>query len=501
MSKSLEVILKTAFTNLRKGASTRVMCASFALSLLVVAGAGADVAPFVPSDREVLVHLAKDNDAAVNLAQQVFAAAELGYQEKASSQALQDYLKQRKFKITAGVAGIPTAFVATYGRGEPVIGILAEFDALPGLSQAPVPSRQPVAVDAPGHACGHHLFGAASANAGAAIAAWLRSSGTKGTIKVFGTPAEEGGSGKVYMAREGVFDGVAAMLHWHPGSANTAAASSTTANKSGRFQFHGRAAHAASAPHLGRSALDGVEAMNYMVNLMREHVPMTSRMHYVITHGGQAPNIVPEFAEVYYYVRHPERDVAQELFERVVNAAKAAAQGTETRLEYEVMHGNYPVLPNETLARRVDANMRSLQPLQYTAKETKFAQTIRETLTGKLLPLSSVGVVQPYKVGSTFGSTDVGDVSWQVPTVGFRTATWVPGTPAHSWQAVAAGGMSIGHKGMLLASQVLALTGSQLYRDKDLLERAEQEMRVARGEDFVYQALLGDRQPPLNYRR
>jgi aminobenzoyl-glutamate utilization protein B len=467
---------------------------------LAAAPVSADVAPFVPSDRQVLVHLAKDSKAAVGLAQQVFAAAELGYQEQASSKALQAYLKRRKFKVTAGVAGIPTSFVATYGQGEPVIGILAEFDALPGLSQAPVPERQPVQADGPGHACGHHLFGAASASAGAAIAAWLRSSGTKGTIKVFGTPAEEGGSGKVYMAREGVFDGVAAMLHWHPGSSNSAAASSTTANKSGRFQFHGRAAHAASAPHLGRSALDGVEVMNYMVNMMREHVPMTSRLHYVITKGGQAPNIVPEFAEVYYYVRHPERDVAEELFERVVNAAKAAAQGTETRLEYEVMHGNYPVLPNEVLARRVDANMRSLQLLQYTPKETQFAQTLRETLTGKLMPLSSVGVVQPYKVGSTFGSTDVGDVSWQVPTVGFRTATWVPGTPAHSWQAVAAGGMSIGHKGMLLASQVLALTGSQLYLDDNLLSLAAQELQVARGEDFVYQALLGDRQPPLDYR-
>lgn len=460
----------------------------------------ADVAPFVPSDRQVLGLLAKESKAAVKLADQVFAAAELGYKEQASSNALQDYLKRRKFKITTGVAGIPTAFVATYGQGEPVIGILAEFDALPGLSQAPVAERQPVQVDAPGHACGHHLFGAASASAGAAIASWLRSTGTKGTIKVFGTPAEEGGSGKVYMAREGVFDGVAAMLHWHPGSLNTAAASSTTANKSGRFQFHGRAAHAASAPHLGRSALDGVEAMNYMVNLMREHVPMTSRIHYVITKGGQAPNIVPEFAEVYYYVRHPERDVAATLFERVVNAAQAAAQGTETRLEYEVMHGNYPVLPNESLARRVDANMRSLKLLEYTPKETLFAENIRSSLTGKIPPLSSIGVVQPYKVGTTFGSTDVGDVSWQVPTVGFRTATWVPGTPAHSWQAVAAGGMSIGHKGMLLASQVLALTGSQLYLDQDLLSRATNELKVARGEDFVYAALLGDRKPPLDYR-
>ncbi len=225
-----------------------------------------------------------------------------------------------------------------------------------------------------GHACGHHLFGAASASAGVAIANWLDANNQSGTIKVFGTPAEEGGSGKVYLARAGLFDGVDVMLHWHPGSANSASPYSTTANKSGRFTFSGRAAHAASAPDKGRSALDGVEVMNYMVNMMREHVPQTSRIHYVITDGGDAPNIVPESAQVYYYVRHPEPEQVVALFDRVVNAANAAAMGTETSVDVEVMHGNYPVLPNHTLAKMVDDTLRAMGGISYSPKRTEICR-------------------------------------------------------------------------------------------------------------------------------
>ena len=224
--------------------------------------------------------------------------------------------------------------MASAGSGGPHIGILAEFDALPGLSQNAVPTRSPITVDMPGHACGHHLFGAASVAAAIAISRWMEDSDTKGTVSVFGTPAEEGGSGKVYMARAGLFRDLDIVLHWHPGDNNGASPSSTNANKSGRFEFHGIAAHAASAPDRGRSALDGVEAMNHMVNMMREHVPSNARLHYVITDGGDAPNIVPEFAEVYYYVRHPRVDRVNALFERLLDAARGAALGTGTRMEY-----------------------------------------------------------------------------------------------------------------------------------------------------------------------
>jgi aminobenzoyl-glutamate utilization protein B len=452
-------------------------------------------------DAQVLARVEAQNATGIALAQEIWGLAELGYQEHRSSEALRKYLSSNGFEVRSVVADIPTAFVATAGSGKPVIGILAEFDALPGLSQAALPQRNPVLEGAPGHACGHHLFGAASATAGVAVAQWLKASGRRGTVRVYGTPAEEGGSGKVYLTRAGVFDDVDAVLHWHPGSRNDASPSSSTANKSGRFTFHGIAAHAAAAPDRGRSALDGVEAMNYMVNLLREHIPSDSRIHYVITNGGEAPNIVPETAQVYYYVRHPNLVTVQALFDRVVTAARAAALGTGTEMDVEVMHGNYPLLPNEALARRVHANLQALGGIVYDPDEQRFAEQIRTTLIGEVPGLETAGSVQPFRVHQNMGSTDVGDVSWIVPTVGFYTATWVPGTAAHSWQAVAAGGMSIGHKGMLLASRLLAITAADLYREPALLAAARAELGRRRGPNFHYVALLGEREPPLDYRR
>ena len=455
---------------------------------------------FAAADQRVLAEVEKERAASIALADDIWGFAELGYLETKSSARLQGYLSESGFAVESGVADIPTAFVATYGEGQPVIGILAEFDALPGLSQAAKAVRQPVADGMPGHACGHHLFGAASASAGVAVARWLAATGASGTVRVYGTPAEEGGSGKVYMVRAGLLDDVDVVLHWHPGDRNEASAASSTANKSGRFRFHGAAAHAASAPERGRSALDGVEAMNFMVNLMREHIPEDSRIHYVITDGGDAPNIVPESAEVYYYVRHPKLPTVKALFERVVKAAEAAALGTGTQMTFEVMHGNYPVLPNETLARMVDANLRRLGGFTYSPEEQRFAEAVHQTLGEVALPLGTESEVQPFILRQGRGSTDVGDVSWAAPTVGFSTATWVPGTPAHSWQAVAAGGTSIGHKGMLLAARLLALTATDLYRDTELIKRAWAELREKRGADFEYEALLGGRTPPLDYR-
>ena len=459
------------------------------------------VSPALAVEDGVLGHVEANAPAARALAQDIWRLAEVGYLEADSSQRLQGFLADRGFEVEAGVADIPTAFVASAGSGEPVIGILAEFDALPGLSQAAVPERRPLEENGAGHACGHHLFGAASPTAGAAIAAWLEETGRPGTVRVYGTPAEEGGSGKVYMTRAGLFDDVDVMLHWHPSDRNDASPSSSTANKSGRFTFKGIAAHAAAAPERGRSALDGVEAMNFMVNLMREHIPQDSRIHYVITDGGDAPNIVPEEAQVYYYVRNPDPEMVKSLFERVVDAARAGALGTGTEMSYEVMHGNYPVLPNDVLARLVHENLQQLGGIEYDADELAFARELRSTLGGKLPPVSAAGDVQPFVFRQNMGSTDVGDVSWTVPTVGFGTATWVPGTPAHSWQAVAAGGTSIGQKGMLLAARLLAVTAVDLYENPELRAAARDEFEGRRGSDFEYQALLGDRDPPLDYRK
>lgn len=453
-------------------------------------------------EEEVLLgHLEARQKTDEEIALKIWHLAELGYQEEASSALLRQQAEAAGFAVEQGVAGIPTAFVASYGQGKPVIGILAEFDALPGLSQAAVPQRQPRVEGAAGHACGHHLFGAASTAAATAVAAWLQERGISGTVRLYGTPAEEGGSGKVYMARAGLFDDVDAMLHWHPKDRNDASPYSTNANKSAKFRFYGVAAHAAGAPERGRSALDGVEAMNHMVNLLREHVPEATRIHYVITRGGEAPNVVPEFAEVFYYVRHPDAGEVGALWQRVVAAAEGAALGTGTRMEYEVIHGNYNILPNHTLAKVVDTQLRRVGGIQYDEEETRFARDIASSLGKVDLALGSQAQIQPFAPRAVRSSSDVGDVSWLVPTAGFYAATWVPGTGTHSWQAVAAGGTSIGTKGMGVAARTLALTAARLYEEPALIAAAQAELEAARGADYVHRPLLGDRQPPLDYRR
>ncbi|MFC1485902.1 amidohydrolase, partial [Candidatus Latescibacterota bacterium] len=435
-----------------------------------------------------------------NLAQKIWQLAEVGYQEVESSSLLQSELARAGFSIEAGVAGIPTAFVASYGQGRPVIGILAEYDALPGFSQDRVPERKPIIQDGAGHACGHHLLGTASTAAAIAVREVLADFNLPGTIRLYGTPAEEGGSGKVYMARAGLFDNVDAVLHWHPGNKNKVRHISNKANKSAKFRFFGRAAHTGS-PHRGRSALDGVEAMNDMVNLLREHVPEETRFSYIITNGGTAPNVVPEFAEVYYYVRHPEISQLEQIWERVVATARGAALGTDTRMEYEVIHGNYNILPNETLVQVVDSNLRLVGGINYTQTEYQFAQAIRQSLEDSDLELGSESEIQPLEFIQAGSSTDVGDISWLVPTAGFHTATFVPGTSAHTWQAVAAGGMSIGTKGMIVAAKTLALTTIDLLTDSSTIEKARLELEKKKGKDFKYKPLLGDRDPPLDYRR
>ncbi len=454
--------------------------------------------------KNALAHLDKNRAEYEKVAQQIWEWAELGYLEDKSSSLLQSTLEKAGFQIEKGVAGIPTAFVASYGSGKPVIGILAEFDALPGISQDNVPEKQARKGSNAGHACGHHLFGTASSAAAMALKDYLEKSGKKGTIRLYGTPAEEGGAGKVYMVRAGLFSDVDAVLHWHPGSRNDASAGSSLANKSAKFRFYGTASHAAAAPQNGRSALDAVEAMNFMVNMMREHIPEKSRMHYVITRGGEAPNVVPAFAEVYYYIRHPEREVVQRNFDWVVKAAEGAAIGTETRMDYEVIHGVYNLKPNGVLAELVHKNMESLGGFEYTPEEKAFAEKIKQSFPKhRQQDLNLVTQVNSFSVSEDAfpGSTDVGDISWVVPTAGLSTATWVPGTSAHSWQAVAAGGMSIGHKGMMLAAKTLAITGIDLFEAPAIIEKAQKELDERVGANFEYTPLLGKRKPPLDYRK
>lgn len=434
-----------------------------------------------------------------SLEKQIWNYAEVGYQEVKSSALLQEQLKKEGFKIQSGVADIPTAFTATFGEGKPVIGILGEFDALPGLSQDSIPEKKPIGGIA-GHACGHHLFGVGSMASAIALKNWLTSTGHKGTIRFYGTPAEEGGSGKVYMVRAGLFDDVDVVLHWHPGDRNNANSSSSLANKSAKFRFRGLSAHAAGAPDRGRSALDGVEVMNYAVNMMREHVPSATRIHYVITNGGKAPNVVPDFAEVYYYVRHPSRDYVKSIWERVQKAAQGAAMATGTTVEEEIIGGVHELLPNEVLGKLMHANMEKVGGYKMTPTEVAFAEKIIKTQGMAESTIAATEKVDPFSDESAGGgSTDVGDISWVVPTVGCRTATWVPGTPAHSWQAVAAGGTSIGRKGMMIAAKTIASTAIDLFLNPQAIIDAKAEFNKRRG-SYKYEALLGDRKPALNYR-
>ncbi len=315
-----------------------------------------------------------------DVALQIWSFAELGFQESRSSGLLQQQLSEAGFTVRAGVADMPTAFVAEWGSGEPVIGILAEFDALPGLSQDTVPSRQPIVEGGSGHGCGHNLYGTASTAAAIAVKQWLEESQTKGTIRLYGTPAEEGGDGKVYMVMDGEFKDADAVLSWHPGDRNDASPSHNLAVISAYFRFHGVAAHAAAAPDRGRSALDAAEAMDMMVNQLREHVPQTTRIHNVIRNGGLAPNVVPDYAESEYYVRHPSADTAMAILQRVVDAAKGAALGTGTTMDYEIFNGSYAHLTNQTLARLMDANLRRVGGVTYSPEETAFAEEMQTTL-------------------------------------------------------------------------------------------------------------------------
>ncbi|SDJ62774.1 amidohydrolase [Microbulbifer yueqingensis] len=442
---------------------------------------------------------------ATGLADNLWNWAEMGYQETRSSAAIQEHLQEAGFSVETGIGDIPTAFVASYkqGRGGPVIGLLAEMDALPGVAQHAVPEYSPIEGQAAGHACGHHLFGAGSTAAAIMLSRWLEETGTPGEIRLYGTPAEEGGSGKVYMVRAGAFEGTDVVLQWHPGDRNAALPTSSLANRSAKFRFKGVASHAAAAPERGRSALDGVEAMNFMVNMLREHVPDSTRIHYVITDGGMAPNVVPAQAEVFYYVRDNTAADLEPVWERVEQIARAAAQGTGTSVEWEIIHGNHSLLPNQVLNRLLDASMRQFGGIEYSKSEEKFARSLDGLASkpGRMIGDQKKIVDYDPSEAPSPGSTDVGDVSWNVPTGGFATATWVPGTSAHTWQAVAAGGTSIGHKGMLLAAETLALAGIQLLREPGLVEQATREFERKRGDDFEYAPLLGDREPPLDYRK
>jgi aminobenzoyl-glutamate utilization protein B len=431
-----------------------------------------------------------------DLADRVWAYAETALREHRSAAALADYAERQGFKVQRGVAGMPTAFIATYGSGRPVVGVMGEYDALPGLSQKADPVQQPLVAGAPGHGCGHNLFGAASLGAAVAIKEQIAAGKIEGTVVFFGTPAEEDVGAKSYMARDGVFDGVDVLLAWHPADEMLADLDTGQAMVDLMVEFRGRNAHAASDPWNGRSALDAAELFTHGVSLMREHVRPTTRMHYVIAGGGDVPNVVPENARVWLWLRDWKRSEVEGLLARTHELARGAATMTETTAKVTVQGGSWEMLVNEAGARLLHDNLVWLGPPQYTAAEQAYARQLQQA-TG----VPAVGMTAAVKplakpADPEGGSTDVADASWVVPTLHVSVATAPLGVPWHAWPVVASSGSSIGHKGMLLASKTLAATMVDLYERPEALAAVRAEFQAGKG-DTVFVPYVPDGPPPL----
>ncbi|MDB0580805.1 amidohydrolase [Salinicoccus roseus] len=420
------------------------------------------------------------------MAQDIWDHPQTAYEETYASGIQKKELKNHGFTIKDQVGGLDTAFVAEFGQGRPIIGILGEYDALPGLSQTVSPTKKEAEPNGPGHGCGHNLLGTAGVEAVVALKEKMEEEGLAGTIRYYGCPAEEVLSGKTHMAKSGVFDDLDSALTWHPMTRNASMDVSMQSMVSIKFHFKGKPAHAAASPEAGRSALDSVEMMNMGVNYLREHVPDGTRMHYTITDGGLAPNIVPEKASVWYFLRGSSKEEVEGILHRVQNIAKGAALMNETEVESEIIGFPYETLPNDPLNELMYHNMLESAPLEYTEEEQAFVEELAHSLptAGKpfeeLLPTSIS--FNPYQPGVSMpGSTDVGDVSWITPT-GTITTTCAPvGTALHSWQATAVFGTQVGYKGMHLAASSMALTAYDLLINKDdVLEKAKETFKQLR---------------------
>ncbi len=451
------------------------------------------------ADDAVLTRVAAHAERFGAISRQIWESPELGFHELKSSALLRDELRANGFTIAGAVAGMPTAFTATWGSGKPVIGIMGEFDALPGLSQKDQPTQDPVTAGAPGHGCGHNLLGSGAALAAVAAKEEMQARGLKGTIRYYGTPAEEGGGGKIYMIHAGLFRDVDVVLTWHPGDANRVSLHSNLANNGGKFRFYGIASHAAAAPDKGRSALDGALLMLHAIEMLREHVPQETRMHYIISNGGSAPNVVPAFAEVTLVARHPDMTTLDGIWQRILKCAQAGALATETRVEVEQGTNYANILPNDALNEVVGRNMRKAGGYEYTADERQFAEQIQKTFAGARTTPGPDKVMADNSEGSGFASSDVGDVSWVVPTISFTAATYAPGTSAHSWQAAAQAGTSIGRKGMLVAARTIALSVVDLVQDPNMIDAAKTSFEKRKAGRAWKTHITAGSAPPLDY--
>jgi len=447
--------------------------------------------------QEIINSVEKHKKKLIDISDQIWAFAETAMLEYNSSKVLSDYAEQQGFQLEKGVAGIPTAFIASYGSGKPIIGIMGEFDALPGLSQKAQTTKEALSKGAPGHGCGHNLFGAGSLGAAIAIKELIASGKLKGTIRFYGTPAEEDLAGKVYMARAGLFNDLDVCLDWHPDYENKANMQSSQAITDYSISFKGKSAHAASDPWNGRSALDAAEFFTSGINSMREHVKPSVRMHYVYTSAGKVPNVIPDEATVWLWIRDSKRKGVVEVSERMKNIAKGAALMAGVDYEIKLNSGLYEILINETGAKVLQSNMEIVGPITYTKDELDFANNIMKEygleekgISGKIKPLEVT------KENPNNGSTDVGDVSYIVPEITLLATTAPYESPWHSWVVVACGGMSIGHKGMLYASKTLGITMVDLFENEKLRNDIKEEFLRRKGNE-VWKAMLPEGPPPV----
>ena len=447
--------------------------------------------------KEVIASVETQKDELITVSDKIWAAAEIAFQEKVSSQTLIDYARANGFDVQVGVAETPTAFVATYGSGKPVIGILGEFDALPGISQKTVPEKTPYKKGAAGHGCGHNMYGTASLGAAVAIKNLIADGKLKGTVKFFGTPAEEKFFGKLWMARAGLFDDLDACLDWHPADTTEADVQSSLALVDFKVEFFGQTAHASADPWNGRSASDALELYTHGINSFREHVKPTVRIHYHIQDGGQVVNVVPDYSRIWVRVRDTKREGMNEVYEHVKKMAEGAAIMADVDYEINLISGIHEILPNRAGGAAVQENLETLGPLSYTSEELDFAYKIQEAtskpklgINGKITPL------KPTAEHPMGGSTDVGDVSFLVPVVRLGVTVAPEGTPWHSWAVVACGGMSIGHKGMVYAAKALSMSMVDLFTDSKLLQEVKDEFKMRKG-DYRYSPMLPPGPPPI----
>ncbi|MGZ5493359.1 MAG: amidohydrolase [Thermoanaerobaculia bacterium] len=448
----------------------------FAVTAALAASAFAADVPNVAEKKAAIATIDRKSEQLTALSDEIWRYAETALKETRSSKALADYAEKNGFRVTRGVAQMPTAFVAEYGSGRPVIGIMGEYDALPGISQKAQSSREALERGAPGHGCGHNLFGVGSLAAAVAVKELIAAGTLSGTVKFFGTPAEEAVGGKLYMLRDGVMNGVDVMLAWHPADKNEAETKSTQALLDLVVEFHGRASHAAYDPWNGRSAVDGLEIFTHAVNMMREHVKPTARMHYAILNGGDVPNVVPEYARVWIWLRDLEMSSVEQMLVRIRRMAEGSAMAADVTSTVTVQSGDWNMNVNMAGQQLMYSNLAWLGPLQFTSEEQEFAKTIQRATNVPEKGLMTE--IRPFETNpgpAEGGSTDVGDISWNFPTINLSVTTAPLDAPWHGWPVVACGGMSIGHKGMLHAAKALAATMVDLYKNPKTVEEMRRE--------------------------